>query len=93
MQGDIPGMLIFKLRSRRHESHKITWNETSWTGGTADFVEEQRKELLEMRELLKLPILDGNNVLLLIQQVRVKYRSAGGEAMMITFWDCSDRNC
>ena len=88
LRGEVPGNFVFKLRSRRQQAHRINWNEASWSGGTAIFVDEQRKkELKEMEELLKLPILDGNNVLLKIQQVKVKHGPGGSITKVITFWD------
>ena len=65
-----------------------TWTAACWSGGTQARIEEQRaKELQEMEELLKLPIVDGNNMLLLMQSVTVKHGVAGELAQITVFWD------
>ena len=88
LEKNFSGKFISKFGGGKQKFNRITWNEACKTGGTADFVAEQReKELLEMKELLKLPVVDGGNVLLLIQQVKVKYGPVGKEANIVTFWD------
>ena len=68
----VQGKFISKLRGRRQMSHKVSWNEESWSGGTAEIVDEKRRtEVAEMKELLAKPIHDGNNVLLMIQKMKV----------------------
>lgn len=84
----VQGKFISRIRGGRQLSHKITWNEESWSGGTAALVDEQRKkEVAEMKELLAVPIHDGGNVLLLIQKVKVKYGPSGNITKLVTFWD------
>ena len=84
----VQGKFISKLRGRKQLSHKVSWNIDSWSGGTAELVSERRKEeVVEMKELLAKPMHDGNNVLLLIQKVKVKYGPSEDMAKLITFWD------
>ena len=59
----LQGRFMSRINAKRVQSHKITWNEGCWTGGTGVRLEQQRsKELQEMHELLQLPVVEGDNV-------------------------------
>ena len=82
------GKFLARVRENRVQSHKISWAEVFQSGGTSDYLEEQRaKEFEEMKELLKLPIVQGSKVLLLIQYVTVKYGPRGELSQLTVFWD------
>ena len=84
----LQGKFMTKIRNKRVENHKISWSDASWSGGTEDRLEEDRaRELVEMKELLKLPALEGNKVLLVIQKVMVKYGPQGEMTGLTVFWD------
>ena len=67
----------------------MNWTDPNWTEGrTGKLLEEIRaKELLGMKELLKLPLIDGNKVLLLMQVIEVKYGPRGELTQLVVFWD------
>ena len=82
------GKFLASVRSNRVQTQRVSWTDSCWIGGTAVRMEEQRaKELEEMKELLKLPPVEGNNVLLLIQSIKVKYGPGGDSTEFIVFWD------
>ena len=82
------GKFLTRVKENRVQNHKISWSRVFKTGGTSDFLEEQRaKELQEINELLKLPVVQGNNVLLLMQYVTVKYGPRGELTELTVFWD------
>ena len=77
-----------RVNAKRVNTHKITWTKECWSGGTEARLEQQRaKELEEMMDLLKLPVVEGDKVLLLMQQVTVKYGAKGELAQITVFWD------
>ena len=45
------------------------------------------KELQDMKELLKLPLIDGNRVLLLMQIIEIKHGPQGDLFQLVVFWD------
>jgi hypothetical protein len=49
--------------------------------------EIRAKELLDMKELLKLPLIDGNKVMLLMQVIEVKYGPRSELSQLVVFWD------
>ena len=62
------GKFLEKVMEKRVKTDRINWSDSCWSGSIQARVEEQRaKELEEIMELLKLPEIEGNNVLLLIQ--------------------------
>ena len=82
------GKFLSKIKSKRIKTHKIAWSDACWTGGTEARLEDDRtKELAEMKELLKLPPVEGNKVLLIIQKVMVKYGPQGEMTGITVFWD------
>ena len=82
------GKFLARVKENRVQSHKISWADANQSGGTLDYLEEHRaKELKEMKELLKLPIVQGNKVLLLMQYVTVKYGPRGELTQLTVFWD------
>ena len=82
------GKFLSRVREKRVQSHKISWSDASKTGGSEDMLEEQRaKELQDMKELLKLPAVEGYKVLLLIQNIVVKYGPRGELSEIAVFWD------
>ena len=78
-----------KFLSRQNEK-KVqcrSWTAACWSGGTQTRIDEQRaKELQDMMELLKLPVVDGSNVLLLMRSITVKHGPAGELAQITVFW-------
>ena len=87
-QSGLQGRFMSRVNSKKVQCHKVTWTKECWTGGTEVRLEQQRaKELREMLELLKLPVVDGDNVLLLMQTVTVKYGPRGEMTEMTVFWD------
>ena len=82
------GKFLARVRGKSFQTQSVSWTDSCWIGGTAVRMEEQRaKELEEMKELLKLPPVEGNNVLLLIQSIKVKYGPGGDITEFIVFWD------
>ena len=82
------GKFLARVSKRRDLVQKVSWVEASWVGGTKVRIEEARaKELEQMTELLKLPVVDGSSVLLLMQDVSVKYGPAGDTTQITVFWD------
>ena len=82
------GKFLARVKENRAQSYKISWADVYQSGGTSDYLEELRaKELEEMKELLKLPIVQGNKVLLLMQYVTVKYGPRGELTQLTVFWD------
>ena len=82
------GKFLEKIREKRVKTDRINWSDSCWSGSTQARVEEQRaKELEEIKELLKLPAIEGNNVLLLIQSVTIKYGLKGEMTEISLFWD------
>ena len=66
----LQGKFMSRINSKKVQCHKVSWNQECWTGGTKDRLDEERsKDLKEMQDLLKLPITDGESVLLQIQTV------------------------
>jgi hypothetical protein len=81
------GKFLSRLNEKKVQC-KGSWTAACWSGGTQARIDEQRaKELQDMIELLKLPIVDGSNVLLLMQSVTVKHGPAGELAQITVFWD------
>ena len=79
---------LAKVRQKSLLPQKVSWTRSNWVGGTAVVVEELRaKELEEMKELLKLPPIEGNNVLLLMQSATAKYGLSGDSTKITIFWD------
>ena len=79
---------IARVRGKSVQAQKVSWTDSCWIGGTAVRMEDQRaKELDEMKELLKLPPVEGSNVLLLMQSVRIKYGPGGDSTEFLVFWD------
>ena len=84
----LQGKFMSRINSKKVQCHKVSWNQECWTGGTKDRLDEERaKDLKEMKELLKLPIIDGESVLLQIQTVQVKYGAEGRLSDIVLFWD------
>ena len=82
------GKFISRVSGKRIQCHKLDWSYDGQLGGTEDRMAEQRqKELLEMKELLKLPVVEGHRVLLLMQNITVKYGPRGELAEITVFWD------
>ena len=82
------GKFLARLTDKKVQCQNISWTDVSWVGGTTVRIEEQRaKELLEMKELLKLPAVDGSNVLLLMHTVNIKYGPGGDISEITVFWD------
>ena len=82
------GKFLARVKESQIQSHKMSWAGVFKSGGTSNFLEEQRtKELVEMEELLKLPVVQGSSVLLLMQNVSVKYGSRGEITELTVFWD------
>ena len=82
------GKFLSKVVAKRVQSNRISWADPCWAGSTQVRIAEQRaKELEEIQELLKLPAVEGGNVLLLIQTVMVKYGIAGELTEISVFWD------
>ena len=82
------GKFLSKVVTKRVQTNRISWTDPCWTGSTQVRIAEQRaKELEEIKELLKLPAVEGGNVLLLIQTVMVKYGPVGELTEISVFWD------
>ena len=65
------GKFLSRLNEKKVQC-KGSWTAACWSGGTQTRIDEQRaKELQDMMELLKLPVVDGSNVLLLMQSITV----------------------
>ena len=87
-QTGLQGRFMSRVVSKRVQCHKVSWSKECWTGGTEVRLEQQRaKELEEMLELLKLPVVDGDKVLLLMQSITAKYGPRGEMAEITVFFD------
>ena len=82
------GKFISRVNERRLQCHKLSWSQDGQLGGTEQRLAEQRqKELLEMKELLRMPVVEGHRVLLLMQNITVKYGPRGELTEITVFWD------
>ena len=83
------GKFLDRVGRKKVLTNRVNWTDPTWTeGGTGKLLEEIRaKELLDMKELLQLPLIDGNKVLLLMQIIEVKYGPRGELSQLVVFWD------
>ena len=82
------GAFLKRLEHKKTLHNKINWNDKCWTETTKQLVERNRaQELDELESLLKLPAIEGNQVLLVMQNVTVKYGKSGGLSEISVFWD------
>ena len=87
-QTGMQGKFLSRVLDKKVLTHRISWSDACWTGEAGEGLEADRvKELEEMRELLKLPLIEGNKVLLLIQSIKVKYGPRGDKTDITVFWD------
>jgi hypothetical protein len=83
------GKFLDRVGRKKVLTNRVNWTDPNWTlGGTVKRLEEMRaKELLDMKEILKLPLIDGNKVLLLMQIIEVKHGPKGDLSQLVVFWD------
>ena len=85
---NLQGKFMSRINLKRVHCHKVSWTEDCWTGGTKERLDKERaKDLQEMVDLLKLPVVDGESVLLQTQSVAVKYGPGGKLTELVVFWD------
>ena len=85
---DRPEKFLAKIINKRTDAQKVSFVEALWSGCTKIKLEAKRAtELDQMKDLLKLPVIDGGNVLLLIQEIAVKYGPTGSSCKITAFWD------
>ena len=82
------GKFLSRVKEKRVSPHKISWADASKVGGSTEMLDSVRaKELLDMKEMLKIPAVEGYKVLLLMQNVVVKYGPRGELSEITVFWD------